>query len=127
MTSLIEHFREGGWGMFPTLLFGAFLLAVAVRYARSPEKRLVPLLLGLGTLTMAAGALGFVTGLITTCACIAQVQATETTTIALQGLGESLNNVAFALLFVVVAAIAASFGALKIARAPGSSGTMTRA
>jgi hypothetical protein len=127
MTSLIEHFREGGWGMFPTLLFGAVLLIVALRYARSPEKRLVPLLLGLGTLTMSAGALGFVSGLITTCACIAQVQAAETTTIALQGLGESLNNVAFALLFVVVAAIASSVGALKLARAAGDSGGMTRA
>ncbi len=122
MQRLMDHFQEGGWGMFPTLVFGVLLLAVAVGYARRPERRLVPLLLGLGTLTMSAGALGFVSGLITTCACISQVQAAETTTIALQGLGESLNNVAFALLFVVVAAIAASVGALKIARAAEASG-----
>jgi hypothetical protein len=127
MTSVIEHFRDGGWGMFPTLLFGVFLLVVALRYARSPERRLVPLLLGLGTLTMSAGALGFVSGMITTCAYISQVQAPETTSIALQGLGESLNNVAFALLFVVVAAIAASVGSLKIARAAEGSGAAMRA
>jgi hypothetical protein len=125
MANLIDHFHEGGWGMFPTLLFGVFLLAVSVRYARSPERRLVPLIVGLGTLTMSAGALGFVTGLITTCACVAEAHPNETT-VALQGLGESLNNVAFALLFVVVAAIAASIGALQIARAAAVTGGASR-
>jgi hypothetical protein len=43
---MLQHFREGGWGMFPTLGFGLLMLAVAARYALRPERRFVPLLLG---------------------------------------------------------------------------------
>ncbi len=39
--------------------------------------------------------------------------------IALVGVGESLNNVAFALMFVAAGAIAATLGAWKIARSGG--------
>ncbi len=62
----LEHFRDGGLGMYPTLVFGLVLLVVAGRYATRPERRYVPLLVALNLLTLSAGALGFVSGVITT-------------------------------------------------------------
>ena len=120
MNTALRHFQDGGLGMFPTLFFGLILLAVAGFYAIRPERRLVPLLVTLNLLTLSAGALGFVTGVITTASALETVPAGQTSLIALLGVGESLNNVAFALLFLATAAIAATLGAWKIARqAPG--------
>jgi hypothetical protein len=115
---LVDHFRDGGWGMFPTLFFGALLLAVAVRYATIPERRLVPLLLGLGTLTLAVSALGFVSGVIVTCRAVGadSERLRDGTTLAIVGFGESLNNIAFALVFIVLAALAASYGAFRLSK-----------
>jgi hypothetical protein len=101
--------------MFPTLAFGLLMLFVAARYALRPERRFVPLLLGLGTVTLASGALGFVTGLMATFRYVGGVAPSERY-VALIGIGESLANVAFALVFVVLAALAASVGAWRIAR-----------
>ena len=111
---MMEHFREGGWGMFPTLVFGLLMLAVAVRYATRPERRYVPLLLGTGVVTLSSGALGFVTGLITTFRYIGQV-GPDRRYLAIIGIGESLENVAFALIFAVLASLIASVGAWRIA------------
>lgn len=112
---MMEHFREGGWGMFPTLFFGLILLGVAARYASRPERRYVPLLLGAGVVTLSSGALGFVTGVITTFRYIGGV-GPDRRYLALIGVGESLENVAFALIFIVLASLAASVGAFRIAR-----------
>ena len=116
---LRESFRDGGWGMFPVLIFGLVLLATSIRYAVKPERRTVPLLYGLGILTLASGCLGFVTGLITVAHAIANVPefTAHIGLISIVGLGESLNNIAFALIFVTLAALAGCLGALQIARA----------
>ena len=111
---MLEGFRDGGFGMFPTLIFGLVMVAAAVRYAVRPEARFLPLVWGLGALTVSSGALGFVTGLITTFHYVAAHD--EPGNIALQGAGESLNNLASALIFVVLSSIAASYGAWKLSR-----------
>jgi len=120
MQIFADHFRDGGWGMYPTLFFGAILLAVAVRYAAVPERRLVPLLVGLGTLTMAVSALGFVSGVIVTCRVVgaSTERLRDGTTLAIVGFGESLNNIAFALVFIVLGALAASYGAFRLSKLP---------
>jgi hypothetical protein len=51
------------------------------------------------------------------------VEDARTSFVAFCGIGESLNNVAFALLFVTVGAIALTLGAWKIARQTPSLGT----
>ncbi len=112
---MAEAFREGGWGMFPTLIFGLVLLGVAVRYFVDPSKRLVPLLYSLGILTMAAGALGFVTGFIKSVGAVAKDGATQPV-LALLGAGEAANCIGLALVLIVLAAMAASGGALRLAR-----------
>jgi uncharacterized membrane protein len=111
--------------MFPTLVWGLLMLGVAVKYAVIPDKRLVPLLLGLGVLTLASGMLGFVTGLIVTCCAIGGVAPERQTPIAITGFGESLNNVAFALVFLVLAAMAGSYGAYRLSRSAGERGLAT--
>ncbi|HXI58826.1 MAG TPA: hypothetical protein VNO55_22320 [Polyangia bacterium] len=109
-----EAFRNGGWGMYPTLAFGMLMIGVSLAYAFKPERRFIPLQISLGIMTLVAGSLGFVTGLIKSLGAIHQVPEGRRF-IWLIGLGESLNNVALALTLVVLAALAVSVGALRIA------------
>ncbi|MEZ4301895.1 MAG: hypothetical protein R3B70_43580 [Polyangiaceae bacterium] len=114
---MIEAFRLGGWGMYPTALFGLILVAVSIRYAVKPEARFVPLQITLGLLTLFAGMLGFVTGLITTFSHMSGVPFEGSARwIPLIGAGESLVNIAAALTLIVLATIAASIGAAQLAR-----------
>jgi hypothetical protein len=115
--SLFDQFRDGGWGMYPTLVFGILLLGTAVKYAVSPEKRLVPLLVALNVATLVSGALGFVSGVIVTAHALSSEGITQPTNISFFGVGEALNNVAFALLLVMVGTVASTIGAWKISRA----------
>jgi len=114
-----DAFHQGGFGMYPTTLFGLLLLAATIRYALTPSPRFVPLLISLGILTMASGGLGFVAGLIKSVSAIGGVGA-EQRWIWLLGLGESLNNVALALVLVTLGALAASIGALRLGRVPST-------
>jgi hypothetical protein len=112
---MAEAFKNGGWGMIPTALFGIMLVLAAARYAMSPEKRLVPLQVTLGVLTLASGGLGFVTGLIKSLQYMAQMP-DDKRWIWLVGMGESMNNLALAFGLIALAAIAASIGALRVSR-----------
>ncbi len=109
---MIESFRMGGWGMWPTLVIGALMIAVSLRYAVRPESRLVPLIVSTGLLTLTSGALGFVTGLIATTTHLAEIEASRSD-IFLIGFGESLNNVGLALILGAVAMIAVAAGAAR--------------
>lgn len=108
-------FRTGGWGMWPTLVFGVLLLGAGALCAVRPQKRFVPLFGALGVITMVSGLVGFVTGVIRTFAAIGQV-GPDRRFIALIGVAESAYNVVFALVFVLLAAILAGIGAARIAR-----------
>ena len=39
---MTDFFMAGGWGMYPTTLFGLLLLAAGIAYAALPERRFVP-------------------------------------------------------------------------------------
>jgi hypothetical protein len=39
---MIEFFKEGGWGMWPILIFGVTLLGAVIRFAAKPERRRIP-------------------------------------------------------------------------------------
>lgn len=116
---MIEAFHMGGWGMYPTLMFGLLMLAASIRYAVSPERRFVPLQVSLGVLTLMAGALGFVTGVIKTFTLIGDVTP-DKRWIWMLGVGESLNCIGLALVLSVLAALAASAGAYRLSRAEGA-------
>lgn len=108
---MFNAFTAGGWGMYPTLVFGLMLVAVSLRYAIRPERRWIPLMTSLGLLTLFAGGLGFTTGVIAALTMVTP----DTTVMALYGLGEALNNFALAFLLLVMGAIAAALGSLRLA------------
>lgn len=110
-----DAFQAGGWGMFPTAAFGLLLLAATVRYAMSPERRFVPLQISLGIMTLTSGGLGFVAGLIKSFGAMGHVDA-DRKWLWMLGTSESLHNVALALGLVTLGALAASIGALRVAR-----------
>ena len=112
---MIEIFRNGGFGMYPTALFGLLMLAVAARYAVRPESRWIPLQIALGVVTLSVGAASFMTGLITT---TKHLEATgdRAGVIGAVGFGESLNNIALALVLVAMAAMATTVGVARLTR-----------
>ena len=112
-----DAFHMGGWGMYPTLVCGLLLVAAAIRYAAGPSPRFVPLQVSLGVMTLAAGGFGFVTGLIKSALAI-EGAGPDKRWIWVVGMGEALNNVALALALVTIATVAASIGALRLARTP---------
>lgn len=114
---MLESFRLGGFGMFPTLVFGLLLVGVGARYAFKPEARWVPLQLALGVLTLASGMLGFVAGVITTTRHISELPNDRVGLVSAIGVGESLHNLGLAFLLMMLAAMLASVGAARLTRA----------
>ncbi len=110
-----EAFHMGGFGMYPTLVFGLLLLAASVRYAFKPERRLVPLLVSLGLVTLTSGGLGVSLGLIKSFGAMGEV-IPENRWIWMLGTSEALNNIALALILSLMGGLAVSVGALRIAR-----------
>ena len=98
-------FREGGWGMWPTLLFGTLTLALAIRHAVGPTSRLLPLILGTGTATLLSGLLGMSMGIVNTLKYIQNVPPQRQMPIMFVGLAESWQNLVLALILGVAAAL----------------------
>ena len=109
-------FRDGGWPMYPTLLFGLLLLASGALYVLRPERRFVPLVWSLGVATFGAGLLGSSVGIVKSFHYLPQVVPESRLTVAALGCAESLHNVVLALILIVFAALLASVGALRGAR-----------
>jgi hypothetical protein len=109
-----NFYENGGWGMFPTTLFGFFLVASGVLLLLRPERRFVPLVASLGLLTLSSGVLGCSVGLIKTFRYVQEVAPDEQVTIAAVGCAESLNNLVLALLIVVVTTLLAAASALRV-------------
>lgn len=110
---MIDAFHEGGWGMFPTLFFGALALAAAAVYALRPERRFVPLVVSTSLLTMVSGLLGFVRGVS---ASFQHVTDASDRAVAMVGVGESAQNITLALIFIGVVLMAITIGALRNVR-----------
>ena len=110
---MLDSFRLGGFAMFPTALFGALLLGAALRYARTPDARFIPLQVALAILTLATGALGFVTGLIASTTHLGEVPTSKAMQILAIGFGESLNNLGLALATLTLAASLAAVGTAR--------------
>lgn len=117
---MMEAFRLGGWGMYPTLVSGIFLFVAAVRYARSADRAALPLLKNLSILTALVGSLGFVTGVIKTFTSCAGGSAGDIQQWVVVGTGESLCNVGLAMIALVMARIAMSIGSYRAGKTGAS-------
>jgi hypothetical protein len=113
---MFEAFRLGGWGMYPTAIAGALLLGAAIRFARSPDPARLPLVRSLSILVALVGALGFTSGVIHCFTACADAPANELPMWVVAGTGESLCNVALALVALVAGRVATSVGHHRAAR-----------
>ena len=111
---MAEAFRLGGWGMYPTLFFGVLFLGTAIWYAVNPERRRLLLPGVMSIVTMAAGSLGFFTGVLTTLNAAGELP--NGVQIAMIGVAESLNNLCFALAWVVMSGLVVAVGAFRAGR-----------
>lgn len=108
-------FEEGGFGMYPTLVFGFLLMASAVLSLRQAERRWLTSVLA--ALTVASGVLGTSMGLINTMKYVAKTTPEERLAILAQGTAESLNNLVLAMILVVLALLVSGVAAFRFARA----------
>ena len=116
---MLEAFRLGGWGMYPTAIMGVFCVYAAVQYARRPGAANLLVVALLAVLTGLAGSLGFVTGVIKTLSTASSGQLPDPlATVVTGGIGESLHNIGLALALMLVAAITVTLGALRARPTP---------
>jgi hypothetical protein len=113
-----DFFRDGGWGMYPTSLFGFLLVAAGFLYLLRPESRYAPIVFCTGFLTLGAGVLGTATGLITTFRYLQHVEPVDQFKTAAEGCAESLNNLVLALMIAIVAALPTLGGLVRAVRKP---------
>ena len=114
-----EAFHHGGWGMYPTTLFGLIMLGTAVLYAMRPTRRNMRIVKSLGALVMLSGLLGFVTGCIKGFTAVAELPPGEVGKIALVCVGESLNNVGLAFSLLILTTIITTLGTVRSANDKG--------
>ncbi len=109
---MMQALESGGWGMFPTLFFGVLSLAAAALFSVRPERRFIPLVVSSTLLTLAAGALGFVMGVIRS---FEAILGAPDRAMAMVGVAESGYCLALALVFAVLTLIATTLGSARIA------------
>lgn len=111
---LIEAFRFGGWPMYPTLILGAFLVAAAARQALQSEPQKAPLVTNLQLATLLSGLLGSTLGMIHSLQGLGGLLPDQPHgKYALIGLGESINNIALALIMILIATLLSALGAFR--------------
>lgn len=110
-----NFFAAGGWGMYPTSLFGFFLIAAAVLYALRPAPRSGRLTMTLAATTFASGLLGTFVGMGQSMHYIPRVEIGKQVEILALGCEESLHVVVLSLMLVVLAGLIASAGVLRTA------------
>lgn len=109
-------FRDGGFGMIPTSVFGFVLVLSAALCVLRPERRCVMITAALTLLTLSAGALGTCIGVAKSLHYLPAVTDVQLRfTIAGLGFAESLNNLVLALVLVVFSALLLTIAAARAA------------
>jgi hypothetical protein len=113
-----NFFTAGGWGMYPTMLFGFLLLATTGLHALRPEPRFPRLTGALGVATLASGVLGTTVGICRSAHYISQVPPAEQLQTLAMGCEESLHNLVLALIIIIVAALITAVSAVRRGGSP---------
>ncbi len=111
-----QFFAEGGFGMFPTAIFGLFFFALAVLHAMRPDRKLGTVVVLLGAITIGAGLLGLCMGLSSTTRYLSQVPPADQLIVFAAGTSESLNNLILALLVFIPSGLVGAIGAYRASR-----------
>jgi hypothetical protein len=117
-----NFFESGGYGMYPTALFGFVLVLLACLYAFRPEARFLPVVVAMGFMTMAWGLMGMVTGLMHVFRYVQYVGPDDAVKVAALGCAEAVVNVLFAVMLVIFAGLATLVGLSRRALRPAAAG-----
>ena len=109
-----EFFAAGGWGMYPPLVFGFFLVACSILFMVRPETRYLAPIVGLGATTFSAGLLGTVTGVMNSFRYLGEVPAENRILVAALGCEESLHVLMLALIILVIAGLFVTIGGVRV-------------
>ncbi len=112
---MADFFNEGGWTMYPTMLFGFLAVLSSLVLAARPERRFVPLVVSLSALTIATGFLGTMWGLTGLVKASANAAPADLQALMTACATQALNSLMLACLCVVVAIVGSTAGALRVA------------
>lgn len=115
-----NFFENGGYGMYPTMLFGFVLVLSACLYGLRPQARIVPVVVTTGCLTVASGLMGTATGLMHVFRYVQYVSADDAVKVAAMGCAEAINNIVLALVLAVVAGMIMLAGVVRTALRPAA-------
>jgi hypothetical protein len=104
LLAIQDAFREGGWGMYPTLVFGLWANVESARqiWRPSPSFRAA---IALAAVTLLSGLLGTVSGFIKTLAYAVDHPYEQMVRFAFIGLSETLHNLALAMVMLVFSSL----------------------
>lgn len=112
---MFEFFDEGGWTMYPTMLFGLLAVLASLLLAVRPEARFVPMFVSLCALTFATGFLGTLWGVTGLVKASANADPADVKMIMTACATQALNSLLLASLFLVIGILGATSGAVRFA------------
>jgi len=108
-----NFFNAGGWGMYPTTVFGFFLLAAIALHALRPEPRYERVISSLMVMVFASGLLGTSVGICKSALYLDQVPVEKQLVTFAMGAQESLHNLILALIIIVIANLVTTLVAFR--------------
>jgi len=121
MDRIWENWREGGWGMWPILLFGTLAVLGAARFAWRGEHRLTGFVRWMTFTTGSSAVLGFITGMMATFSYLVfQVPESERGKIMILGTRESSSCLAFGLVMTTLIGLLMAIGYRRFPASDGA-------
>jgi hypothetical protein len=108
-----NFFGAGGWGMYPTTVFGFLLLAAIGLHALRPEPRYERVISSLQVMVFASGLLGTSVGICNSAHYLERVPVEKQLQTFALGCEESLHNLVLGLIIIVIANLVTTFVAFR--------------